>query len=197
MAAQAAVWLERSLDLRCEEVPGRLPGLPGSWLQLGAHSAALRCHPAQLSCLRVLGTAVPQPLARSLPTGQSHPSRLAPFLSAAQVRAGGRKSIPRDNYVIQDRASHIVSTEPYTLAECLRDLVRMAARLLVPGESARGSLQTRASRQRSLDPRPRTQAATHALGALALRPCRWPAGVLCACRPRFLPGGGAAQPSGA
>ena len=179
----------------------RCPGGSRGCLDPGCslERTALRCAAIQPSC-PACGFSEPPSASRLLgacQTGQPHPSRLAPFLSAAQVRAGGRKSIPRDNYVIKDRASHIVSTEPYTLAECLRDLVRMAARLLVPGESARGALQTRASHQRSLDPRPRTQAATHALRALALRPCRWPAGVLRACRPRFLRGGGAAQPSGA
>lgn len=48
------------------------------------------------------------------------------------VRAGGRKSQHKD-LVIQDRATHIPSTAPYPLAECLRDLVGAAARLLVEG----------------------------------------------------------------
>ncbi|BBN04731.1 tRNA (guanine10-N2)-methyltransferase [Marchantia polymorpha subsp. ruderalis] len=58
------------------------------------------------------------------------------------VRAGGRKSGGRkmlqgirDPYTIQEnmRKDHIPSTAPYTLAECLHDLLDMAARLLVIG----------------------------------------------------------------
>lgn len=58
------------------------------------------------------------------------------------VRAGGRKSGGRkilkgakDPYVIPEdkRKDHIPSTAPYTLAECVHDLLDMAARLLVMG----------------------------------------------------------------
>lgn len=51
-----------------------------------------------------------------------------------QVRAGGRKSVPKEGYHIADRSTHIVSTEEYSLGECLRDLLDLAARLLVLGE---------------------------------------------------------------
>jgi tRNA (guanine10-N2)-methyltransferase len=34
---------------------------------------------------------------------------------------------------IRDRDTHIVSTAPYMLGECLRDLLDLAARLLVLG----------------------------------------------------------------
>lgn len=58
------------------------------------------------------------------------------------VRAGGRKSGGRkllrgtkEPYVIPDdmREDHIPSTAPYTLEECLHDLLDMAARCLKPG----------------------------------------------------------------
>eukprot|EP00887_Chlorella_sp_A99_P004084 scaffold23.g4084.t1 len=48
------------------------------------------------------------------------------------VRAGGRKSSTRE-LTVTDRQTHISSTDPYTLGECLRDLVGLAAWLLVPG----------------------------------------------------------------
>eukprot|EP00850_Spirogloea_muscicola_P008336 SM000044S15983 [mRNA] locus=s44:346557:354690:- [translate_table: standard] len=59
------------------------------------------------------------------------------------VRAGGRKSGGRkllagcspDEYMIPEdkRDSHIPSTAPYTMAECLHDLLDVAARLLIMG----------------------------------------------------------------
>ncbi len=49
------------------------------------------------------------------------------------VRAGGRKSAAKPDMQINDRASHIVSTAPYAMGECLRDLLDLAARLLVVG----------------------------------------------------------------
>jgi tRNA (guanine10-N2)-methyltransferase len=49
------------------------------------------------------------------------------------VRAGGRKSCAVEGRVVADRATHIASTAPYTLAECLRDLVELAARALEVG----------------------------------------------------------------
>ncbi|CAM6108617.1 unnamed protein product [Calypogeia fissa] len=58
------------------------------------------------------------------------------------VRAGGRKSGGRrvlngtkDPYIISEakRHDHIPSTAPYTLEECLHDLLDMAAQLLVTG----------------------------------------------------------------
>lgn len=49
------------------------------------------------------------------------------------VRAGGRKSRCAPEMVIPDRSSHIASTAPYSLGECLRDLVDSAARWLVVG----------------------------------------------------------------
>lgn len=42
-------------------------------------------------------------------------------------------SFLQPDMTIRDRTEHITSTAPYTLAECLRDLVDMAARLLVVG----------------------------------------------------------------
>jgi tRNA (guanine10-N2)-methyltransferase len=49
------------------------------------------------------------------------------------VRAGARKSRAIPDAVIPDRATHVASTAPYTLAECLRDLVESSARWLVIG----------------------------------------------------------------
>ncbi|KAH7624316.1 hypothetical protein Ndes2526B_g00501 [Nannochloris sp. 'desiccata'] len=49
------------------------------------------------------------------------------------VRAGARKSRSVPDAVIPDRATHIAATSPYTLAECLRDLVESAARWLCVG----------------------------------------------------------------
>ena len=58
------------------------------------------------------------------------------------VRAGGRKSGGRkllngvvEPYTIPDdlKANHIPSTAPYTLAECLHDLLDMSARMLTMG----------------------------------------------------------------
>ena len=48
------------------------------------------------------------------------------------VRAGGRKSVPKD-VAVTDRETHVPSTDCYALGECLRDLLDMAARLLVIG----------------------------------------------------------------
>jgi tRNA (guanine10-N2)-methyltransferase len=49
------------------------------------------------------------------------------------VRAGARKSRSVPDAVIPDRATHIAATAPYTLAECLRDLVESAAQWLCIG----------------------------------------------------------------
>ncbi len=49
------------------------------------------------------------------------------------VRAGARKSRAIPGAVIPDRTTHIASTSPYTLAECLRDLVESAAQWLCVG----------------------------------------------------------------
>mmetsp|Transcript_40151 Transcript_40151/g.89077 ORF Transcript_40151/g.89077 Transcript_40151/m.89077 type:complete len:494 (+) Transcript_40151:82-1563(+) len=49
------------------------------------------------------------------------------------VRAGGRKSVPKPEVEIRDRSTHIPSTDPYTLGECLRDLLDFAARTLLVG----------------------------------------------------------------
>ncbi len=49
------------------------------------------------------------------------------------VRAGGRKSLAKPEVEIRDRGSHVVSTAPYGMGECLRDLLDLAARLLVVG----------------------------------------------------------------
>ncbi|GLI63539.1 hypothetical protein VaNZ11_006528 [Volvox africanus] len=54
------------------------------------------------------------------------------------VRAGGRKSgLPKaemaQRLLIRDRDTYIPSTQPYTLGECLRDLLDLSARLLVVG----------------------------------------------------------------
>lgn len=53
-----------------------------------------------------------------------------------QVRAGGKKGASRDpgTYKIGDRSTHIVSTDDYAMGECLRDLLDLAAKLLVVGE---------------------------------------------------------------
>ncbi|KAG1669595.1 hypothetical protein FOA52_006368 [Chlamydomonas sp. UWO 241] len=48
------------------------------------------------------------------------------------VRAGGRKSAPKE-VTIRDRDTYIPSTQPYAMGECLRDLLDLSARLLVPG----------------------------------------------------------------
>lgn len=49
------------------------------------------------------------------------------------VRAGARKSQAVTDIQIKDRETHIPSTAPYTLGECLQDLVNLAARLLRVG----------------------------------------------------------------
>ncbi|MEW5314331.1 MAG: hypothetical protein WDW38_005839 [Sanguina aurantia] len=49
------------------------------------------------------------------------------------VRAGGRKSNANEGMLIQDRATHIASTAPYTLGECLRDLLELASKMLRVG----------------------------------------------------------------
>ncbi|KAI8466404.1 MAG: tRNA guanosine-2'-O-methyltransferase [Monoraphidium minutum] len=49
------------------------------------------------------------------------------------VRAGGRKSAPKEGAVVYDPATHFVSTAPYGLSECVDDLVALGARLLRPG----------------------------------------------------------------
>lgn len=48
------------------------------------------------------------------------------------VRAGGKKSVAKDRR-IRDKDNYIPSTDPYTLAECLHDLLDLAARLLRVG----------------------------------------------------------------
>lgn len=52
------------------------------------------------------------------------------------VRAGGRKSSARE-VTIRDRATHIPATDPYSLGECLRDLLDLAAQTLVVREGGR------------------------------------------------------------
>jgi tRNA (guanine10-N2)-methyltransferase len=49
------------------------------------------------------------------------------------VRAGGRKLVPK-SHPIRHPGSHIPSTEPYSLTECLADLLELAAVTLVTGE---------------------------------------------------------------
>jgi tRNA (guanine10-N2)-methyltransferase len=49
------------------------------------------------------------------------------------VRAGGRKLVPK-SHPIRFRGNHIPSTEPYSLTECLADLLELAAVTLVTGE---------------------------------------------------------------
>ncbi|KAK9812920.1 hypothetical protein WJX72_005797 [[Myrmecia] bisecta] len=46
------------------------------------------------------------------------------------VRAGGRKSVKDDSVVVDDRSKHIVTTDPYPMGECVRDLLDTSARLL-------------------------------------------------------------------
>lgn len=53
------------------------------------------------------------------------------------VRAGGRKSKCNPDARILNRATYIPSTAPYTLTECLSDLLEFAAVLLVVGECAK------------------------------------------------------------
>ncbi|KAK2076934.1 hypothetical protein QBZ16_005162 [Prototheca wickerhamii] len=48
------------------------------------------------------------------------------------VRAGGRKTAARD-YTPRNRETHIAATDPYSLGECLRDLLDCAACLLRTG----------------------------------------------------------------
>ncbi|WIA11111.1 hypothetical protein OEZ85_011255 [Tetradesmus obliquus] len=48
------------------------------------------------------------------------------------VRAGGRKLVAK-SHAIRHRSSHIPSTEPYSLTECLADLLELAAATLVTG----------------------------------------------------------------
>jgi tRNA (guanine10-N2)-methyltransferase len=50
------------------------------------------------------------------------------------VRAGGRKSQARPDARVRCPATHIPSTAPYSLTECLADLLELSARLLVVGE---------------------------------------------------------------
>lgn len=58
------------------------------------------------------------------------------------VRAGGRKTAPRD-YTPRNRETHIAATDPYLLGECLRDLLGAAARLLRVGMLVNTVLQIR------------------------------------------------------
>lgn len=53
------------------------------------------------------------------------------------VRAGGRKSHAKQLPARGDRDTHLPSTAPYGLTECVDDLAAMAARMLAPG--ARGT----------------------------------------------------------
>lgn len=48
------------------------------------------------------------------------------------VRAGGRKSVAKE-VTVRYRATHIPSTDPYSLTECLADLLELAAVTLVLG----------------------------------------------------------------
>jgi hypothetical protein len=54
------------------------------------------------------------------------------------VRAGGRKSKCRPDACIRNRETYIPSTSPYTLTECLTDLLELAAVLLVTGGVGKG-----------------------------------------------------------
>jgi tRNA (guanine10-N2)-methyltransferase len=49
------------------------------------------------------------------------------------VRAGGRKSVAKDKE-IRYRETHIPSTDPYPMTECIVDLLDLAGRLLKVGE---------------------------------------------------------------
>lgn len=49
------------------------------------------------------------------------------------VRAGGRKSKSKPDALIRNRETYIPSTAPYSLTECLGDLLELAAALLVTG----------------------------------------------------------------
>lgn len=49
------------------------------------------------------------------------------------VRAGGRKSKCKPGVLIRNRETYIPSTAPYSLTECLGDLLELAAALLVTG----------------------------------------------------------------
>ncbi|CAL8463394.1 g2928 [Coccomyxa elongata] len=49
------------------------------------------------------------------------------------VRAGGRKSQSKPDLQVRDRTTHITSTAPYSMGECLRDLLDVSARLLRMG----------------------------------------------------------------
>lgn len=68
--------------------------------------------------------------------GNFQNSRYKILLLMLQVRAGGKKGASRDpgTYKIGDRSTHIVSTDDYAMGECLRDLLDLAAKLLVVGE---------------------------------------------------------------
>lgn len=57
------------------------------------------------------------------------------------VRAGGRKSNANEGMLIQDRATHIASTAPYTLGECLRDLLELASKMLRVGQGRKKLLR--------------------------------------------------------
>lgn len=46
------------------------------------------------------------------------------------VRAGAKKSVAKPEREIRDRATYIPSTDPYTLGECLRDLLDFSAKML-------------------------------------------------------------------
>ena len=51
------------------------------------------------------------------------------------VRAGGRKGVAKA-HAVTDSESHIPSTDPYSLEECLQDLLHMAAKYLKVGGRA-------------------------------------------------------------
>jgi tRNA G10 N-methylase Trm11 len=46
------------------------------------------------------------------------------------VRAGGRKSVAKPEIEVRYPETHIPSTDPYSMGECLRDLLDLAARTL-------------------------------------------------------------------
>lgn len=51
------------------------------------------------------------------------------------VRAGGKKGVAKA-HIVKDSETHIPSTDPYGLEECLKDLLHMAAKYLKLGRRA-------------------------------------------------------------
>lgn len=51
------------------------------------------------------------------------------------VRAGGKKGVAKA-HLVKDSETHIPSTDPYGLEECLNDLLHMAAKYLKVGRRA-------------------------------------------------------------